>query len=78
MTQQDCRCELLVRSAVGHVAVCHDCGQVHLTLQYMTMRFDMNSFRMFAAMAGQAQNLLDRTAASTPAPATVAPQDHLH
>ena len=78
MTQQDCRCELLVRSSVGHVAVCHDCGQVHLTLQYMTLRFDMNSFRMFAAMAGQAQNLLERGVAVQSAAAAAAPQDHLH
>lgn len=78
MTQQDCRCELLVRSSVGHVAVCHDCGQVHLTLQYMTLRFDMNSFRMFAAMAGQAQNLLERGVPVQSAAAAAAPQDHLH
>ena len=78
MTQQDCRCELLVRSSVGHVAVCHDCGQVHLTLQTMTLRFDLNAFRMFAAMAGQAQNLLERGAPVQSAPAAPAPQDHFH
>lgn len=73
MSHQDCRCELLVRSDVGHVSTCQGCGQVHLTLQYMTLRFEAAAFRTLVNMVSQAQIRMDHAAttnlAMAPAPA---------
>jgi hypothetical protein len=62
MEHQDCRCELLARSPLGHVTACPGCGQVHLTLQHMTLRFEADAFRAMAAMLGQALHRMDHTA----------------
>lgn len=74
MNQRDCRCELLISSEVGHVTVCESCGQVHLTLQYMTLRFEAGAFRTLANMVSQAQNRLDcaTTAGTAMVPVTAA------
>lgn len=72
MNHKDCRCELLVGSEVGHVTVCQGCGQVQLTLQYMTLRFEAGAFRTLANMVSQAQNRMDCAAAKNAAAVPVA------
>ncbi len=73
MNHQDCRCELLAGSEVGHVTICESCGQVHLTLQYMTLRFEAGAFRALAEMVGRAQNRLNcATTDATMVPVPVA------
>lgn len=59
MNHRECRCELLGSSEIGHVTVCQGCGQVHLNMQYMSLRFEVDAFRALAAMLGQAQRRLD-------------------
>ncbi len=59
MSHQDCCNETLASSAVGHVTACRSCGQVHLSLQFMTVRLDEHAFRTLATMLGQAHGLLD-------------------
>lgn len=78
MNHQDCRCELLAGSEVGHVAVCQGCGQVQLTLQYMTLRFEEGAFRALANLVGQAQNRLDCAAAKNVTAVPVAAAGTLH
>ncbi|HYD60850.1 MAG TPA: hypothetical protein VEC35_10870 [Noviherbaspirillum sp.] len=65
MEHQNCRCELLAQSPLGHVTACPGCGQVHLTLQHMTLRFEVDAFRAMAAMLEQALCRMDHTMPAT-------------
>ncbi len=78
MSHQDCRCELVTRSDVGHVTVCEGCGQVHLTLQYITLRFDAAAFRTLATMISQAQNRMDCAAKANAATLSFAAASGVH
>lgn len=64
--KDECRHRLVTRSAVGQVTVCQGCGQVHLDLQNLTLRFEDEAFRELVSMLGQAQLRLDRARASVP------------
>lgn len=59
MNRSDCNCEVLVNSEIGHVAICAQCDQVHLTLQFATFRFESRAFDALAAMINRAQHLRD-------------------
>lgn len=59
MNHKNCRCELLTSSEVGHVAICAGCGQIHLNLAYVTLRFDADAFRALTTMVNQAQRHMD-------------------
>jgi len=59
-----CQHRLLTRSQVGCVTVCQGCGQVHLELQNLTLRFEEAAFREMAQMVGFAQQRLDGRAGS--------------
>jgi hypothetical protein len=59
MHHQKCQCDHLASSPVGHVTMCANCGQVHLTLQYMTVRLELGVFKMVATMIGDAQQRMD-------------------
>ena len=50
----------VARSNVGEVAICPDCGVVHVSLQYFSMRFDLEAFRALAKMLGAAQAKIER------------------
>jgi len=52
---------LLSHSAIGQVSQC-GCGHLHLTLQYLTLRFEPEAFRELAALLAFAQRRLDREA----------------
>lgn len=78
MNHQDCRCELLVSSEVGHVTVCQSCNQVHLTLEFMTLRFEAGAFRSLADMVNRAQCRLDRIATTSTAPLPIAAAGGFH
>lgn len=78
MDKQECRCELLISSEVGHVAVCQGCGHVQLTLQCLTVRLEAVAFRALANMVGQAQNRLDYAVAKNAATVPVAAAVGLH
>lgn len=57
-----CNHVCIAQSGVGDVAICPDCGVVHVNLNYFSMRFEVNTFRMVAQMLAQAQNRIDSTA----------------
>lgn len=63
MDHQNCNCDLLVESPVGQVNVCAACRQVHLTMQCMTIRFELEAFRALAVMVGEAQSRINAMAA---------------
>lgn len=78
MSHEDCRHELLASSEIGQVAVCQNCGQVHLNLQYITLRFEAAGFRALANMVSQAQHQIDRVTASKAAVVKSAAAGVLH
>lgn len=57
-TSSSCQHALLARSPVGHVSVCPDCGVVHLSMDCVSVRLDVNAFMALAEMLSQAQKRL--------------------
>lgn len=57
-TPQTAACQHLhvAHSHVGEVAICPDCGVVHIALQYFSMRFDLEAFQALAHMLASAQH----------------------
>jgi len=49
---------LLSHGSVGHVALC-GCGHLHLSLKYLTLRFEPEAFRELTALLAFAQRSLD-------------------
>ncbi len=45
----------IAQSKVGEVMVCPECGVVHLALQSISMRFDLEAPNELATMIGQAK-----------------------
>lgn len=60
-----CRHVGLAHSHVGDVSMCPDCGVVHVSLQYFSMRLDLEAFRALAQMLGVAQTRIERSAQTT-------------
>jgi hypothetical protein len=70
-TRQDaaagCAVHSIARSAVGDVAVCEGCGQVHLTLEYLTLRLEPPAFLDLAGMLAHAASALRPARSGEPA-----------
>ena len=49
---------VISQGPLGSVALC-ECGHLHLTLQYLTLRFEQPAFRELAALLMVAQRRLD-------------------
>lgn len=49
---------LISHAPIGQVALC-GCGQLHVNLQYLTLRFEPAAFRELAALLMHAQHRLD-------------------
>lgn len=45
----------LASSKVGEVMICPECGVVHLSLNHVSLRFDVDAFRVLAYMLAEAQ-----------------------
>ncbi|MCM2345396.1 MAG: hypothetical protein NDI95_01915 [Acidovorax soli] len=50
---------MLARSPVEHVSVCSDCGVVHLSMDCLSVRLEVNAFLALAEMLSQAQKRLN-------------------
>lgn len=70
MSEADCQCELLAKSAVGQIALCQACNQVHLTMHYLTVRLEPGAFQTLLQMMLQAQACLAATRKVALAPDT--------
>lgn len=57
---EPCKHVGLAHSAVGTIAVCPDCGVIHLSLHYLSLRFEPEAFRELTNMLAAAQMRLDR------------------
>lgn len=78
MDHENCCPHSLARGEIGEVTVCAGCGQVHLNLQYLTLRFEPGAFLALAAMVDQARSGLERLASAPAAAATAAPAPRVH
>jgi hypothetical protein len=54
-TNSACQHLSIAQSKIGEVMVCPECGVVHLALQSISMRFDLEAFNELATMIGQAK-----------------------
>ncbi|MBC3917859.1 hypothetical protein H8L32_10275 [Undibacterium sp. CY18W] len=45
----------LASSKVGEVMICPECGVVHLSLNHVSLRLDVEAFRVLAYMLAEAQ-----------------------
>lgn len=54
-----CQHLAIAHSKVGDVMICADCGVVHLALQSISMRFDMEAFSELSHMLGRAQTAIE-------------------
>lgn len=54
-----CQHLAIAHSKVGDVLICADCGVVHLALQAISMRFDMDAFSELSHMLGRAQAAIE-------------------
>lgn len=54
-----CQHLAIAHSKVGDVMICADCGVVHLALQSISMRFDMEAFSELSRMLGRAQTAIE-------------------
>ncbi|QPK61503.1 hypothetical protein IVG45_11360 [Methylomonas sp. LL1] len=59
MTKKPCTHEYLAGSETGKVLMCRDCGVVHLHLQNVSMRFDVEQFTAFAIMMAEASKRME-------------------
>jgi hypothetical protein len=57
--QGACPAQVIARSALGAVAVCPGCGNVQLTLEYLTLRLQPAAFRELVDMLVFAQRRID-------------------
>ncbi len=60
-TSPSCQHVMLARSPVGQVSVCPDCGVVHLSMDCVSVRLEVNAFLALAEMLSQAQKRLAST-----------------
>jgi hypothetical protein len=50
----------LAHSSIGKVVVCQECGVVHLDLQFMSLRLNLEAFQELAHMLAGAQIHLEQ------------------
>ena len=66
-----CHHVAIADNAVGQVSLCSGCGQVHLTLAHVSLRFTPEAFRALGDLAATAQFRLDHIADAGHAAAAV-------
>ena len=57
-SSSSCQHALLARSPLGHVTVCPDCAVVHLSLNCVSVRLEVEAFAALAEMLNRAQACL--------------------
>jgi hypothetical protein len=66
MANQPCTHEYLAKSQHGKVLICRDCGVVHLNLQNMSLRFDVEQFADLASLMTEASKRLSSSTKGSP------------
>ena len=57
-SSSSCQHALLARRPLGHVTVCPDCAVVHLSLNCVSVRLEVEAFAALAEMLNRAQECL--------------------
>ena len=57
-SSSSCQHALLARSPLGHVTVCPDCAVVHLSLNCVSVRLEVEAFAALAERLNRAQECL--------------------
>jgi hypothetical protein len=65
MTQKPCTHEYLANSKSGRVLICRDCGVVHLSVQNLSLRLDVEQFSDLAVMMTEASKRLNAEASQS-------------
>lgn len=60
-TSSSCQHALLAHGPVGHVTVCPDCAVVHLSLNCVSVRLEVDAFMALAEMLNRARQSLHGT-----------------
>lgn len=55
-----CRHIQIAHSKLGEVVICPECGVVHLNLQSISLRLEVEAFAALSTMLAQAQEVLER------------------
>jgi hypothetical protein len=58
-SDNECHLVPIARSGMGWVSVCRGCGNAHLTLEHLTLRFTPDAFRELTGLTVLAQRQLD-------------------
>lgn len=58
-TSSNCQHAMLAHSPIGHVAVCADCGIVHLSINCVSVRLEIGAFLALVKMLTHAQQRLN-------------------
>lgn len=66
-----CRTRVLSAGPLGGVSQCADCGQIHLTLAYLTLRLQPEAFRELTGMLALALQQLSAPVSAAPAPSSL-------
>jgi carbonic anhydrase len=59
-TKSACKHVEIATSALGEVVICPDCGVVHVSMQSVSMRFDMDAFQVLSQMMSKAQAVIEQ------------------
>jgi hypothetical protein len=59
LPDEPCHQLAIADNNVGHVSLCSGCGQVHLSLGHVSLRFTPEAFRALVDLTGTAQSRLD-------------------
>jgi hypothetical protein len=54
MSNKPCSHEDLASNAVGKILMCHECGVVHLHLQNLSLRLNVEQFAELSTLAAEA------------------------
>lgn len=68
-SDSSCDARLLSSGPLGSVAQCGECGQIQLSLAYLTLRLQPDAFRELAGMLAMALQQLTPVATQRPAAA---------
>lgn len=59
MKNKACHQVSIANSKLGEVIICPECGVVHLSLQSISIRLDVDAFADLAQMVTQAQTIIE-------------------
>lgn len=57
---ETCRHIQIAKSKLGEVMICPECGVVHMSLQSISLRLDVEAFAVLSSMVMQAQEVIEQ------------------